>query len=191
MSQLAQQIGLAEPEVDGRRHARSRRLGIVDVRARRLRHSRRRASPGVPRVPRDAGEVRRRGVMDLRSSAAMAARRRNIERRASSSTNRIALDAGASRAADLEEQRKIEAVLVSHAHLDHVRDLATLADNRCQQGGPSLGSSGRPATLQVPEEALLQRPAVAGLHARSRHARGRRSRYRTLKPERPTAIVAG
>jgi cAMP phosphodiesterase len=32
----------------------------------------------------------------------------------------------------------LEAIAVSHAHLDHVRDLATVADNRCQSDSPSL-----------------------------------------------------
>ncbi len=53
--------------------------------------------------------------------------------------SRIAIDAGAvTSMLSLEDQATIEVVLVSHAHLDHVRDLATLADNRCQQGGPPL-----------------------------------------------------
>lgn len=39
---------------------------------------------------------------------------------------------------DLEEQRRIEAVILSHAHLDHVKDLAVLADARAQGGGPPL-----------------------------------------------------
>jgi 3',5'-cyclic-nucleotide phosphodiesterase len=52
---------------------------------------------------------------------------------------RLAVDAGAiTSMLALEEQHRIEACLVSHAHLDHVRDLASLADNRCQQGGPTL-----------------------------------------------------
>jgi cAMP phosphodiesterase len=53
--------------------------------------------------------------------------------------DRIAIDAGAiAGRLSLEEQSRIEAVLVSHPHLDHVRDLAGLVDNRCQQGGPPL-----------------------------------------------------
>ena len=31
----------------------------------------------------------------------------------------------------LEEQFRIDHVLISHAHLDHVRELASLADNLC------------------------------------------------------------
>jgi 3',5'-cyclic-nucleotide phosphodiesterase len=33
---------------------------------------------------------------------------------------------------DLKSQFRLAACLVSHAHLDHIRDLATIADNRCQ-----------------------------------------------------------
>jgi 3',5'-cyclic-nucleotide phosphodiesterase len=53
--------------------------------------------------------------------------------------NRLAVDAGAiTGMLDLEEQSAIEAVILSHAHLDHVRDLAVLADARAQGGGPPL-----------------------------------------------------
>ncbi len=63
---------------------------------------------------------------------------------------RVAIDAGAvTSMLTLEEQHRIETVLVSHAHLDHVRDLATMADNRCQQGGPTLVVAGIPETLAV------------------------------------------
>jgi cAMP phosphodiesterase len=63
---------------------------------------------------------------------------------------RVAIDAGAvTSMLTLEEQHAIETVLVSHAHLDHVRDLATLADNRCQQGGPPLVIAAIPETIAV------------------------------------------
>jgi cAMP phosphodiesterase len=52
---------------------------------------------------------------------------------------RVSIDAGAiTSMLTLKEQQKIEAVLISHGHLDHVRDLAILADARAQQGGPPL-----------------------------------------------------
>jgi len=42
---------------------------------------------------------------------------------------RVGLDAGAvTSMLTLEEQKKIDACLVSHAHLDHIKDLATLAE---------------------------------------------------------------
>lgn len=61
-----------------------------------------------------------------------------------------AIDAGAvTSMLTLEEQHRIETVLVSHAHLDHVRDLATMADNRCQQGGRPLVVAAIPETIAV------------------------------------------
>ncbi len=64
--------------------------------------------------------------------------------------DRLALDAGAlTRALTLDEQSKIEAVLVSHAHFDHVRDLATAVDNRAQIGGPPLEIVGTGPTLHA------------------------------------------
>ena len=60
----------------------------------------------------------------------------------------LALDAGAlTSQLSLREQAQIQSVLVSHAHMDHIRDLATLADNRCQQGGPTLEIVGTAETL--------------------------------------------
>ncbi len=52
---------------------------------------------------------------------------------------RAVIDAGSlTSVLTLEEQRKIEFVLISHAHVDHVRDLALMADTRAQMGGPPL-----------------------------------------------------
>ncbi len=63
---------------------------------------------------------------------------------------KIGIDAGAiTSVVELSAQRAIETVVVSHAHFDHVRDLATLADNRCQQGGPTLSIVGTPWTLDA------------------------------------------
>lgn len=61
---------------------------------------------------------------------------------------RLAIDAGAlTSQLELAEQAKLDAVLITHAHLDHVRDLATIADNRCQLDGPPLTLIGTRATL--------------------------------------------
>ena len=60
----------------------------------------------------------------------------------------LGIDAGAiTGALSLAEQQKIEHILVSHPHMDHIRDLATIADNRCQQGGPTLEIVGIPDTI--------------------------------------------
>ena len=52
---------------------------------------------------------------------------------------RLAVDAGAvTSMLSLQEQKQVRSVLVSHPHMDHVRDLASLADNRCQQDGEPI-----------------------------------------------------
>jgi 3',5'-cyclic-nucleotide phosphodiesterase len=62
----------------------------------------------------------------------------------------LAIDAGAiTSGLSLDEQARIDSVLVSHPHMDHIRDLATLADNRCQQGGSTLDIVGIPATIEA------------------------------------------
>lgn len=62
----------------------------------------------------------------------------------------LAIDAGAiTSMLTLDEQRAVDTVLVSHAHLDHIRDLASLADNRAQLGGPPIRVVGLEATLDV------------------------------------------
>jgi len=61
---------------------------------------------------------------------------------------KLGVDAGAvTSMLTIEEQKSVEAVLVSHAHLDHVRDLATLADNRAQTGGPPVIIAGIAETI--------------------------------------------
>lgn len=63
---------------------------------------------------------------------------------------RLAIDAGSlTSGLDLKLQRDLEAVLVSHAHLDHIRDLATIADNRAQMGCPPLLVVSTKSTLDV------------------------------------------
>jgi 3',5'-cyclic-nucleotide phosphodiesterase len=63
---------------------------------------------------------------------------------------KVCLDAGSiTNMLTLKEQQRLEAVVVSHAHLDHVRDLAMLADTRTQQGGPPLILASTPATIAV------------------------------------------
>ncbi len=60
----------------------------------------------------------------------------------------IGIDAGSvTRGMSLADQAKLEVCLVSHSHLDHVRDLATLADNRCQMTCEPLVVAGTAATL--------------------------------------------
>jgi ribonuclease BN (tRNA processing enzyme) len=63
---------------------------------------------------------------------------------------RLAIDAGSlTSGIGLAEQAKLEGCLVSHAHLDHIRDLATIADNRCQMGCPPLIVAGTRETIRI------------------------------------------
>jgi 3',5'-cyclic-nucleotide phosphodiesterase len=60
----------------------------------------------------------------------------------------LAIDAGSlTSGMDVDAQTRLEAVVVSHAHLDHIRDLATIADNRCQMRAPTLVVAGTRGTL--------------------------------------------
>jgi 3',5'-cyclic-nucleotide phosphodiesterase len=102
---------------------------------------------------------------------------------------RIGIDAGAVTAMlTLEEQQALEAVFVSHAHLDHVRDLATLADNRCQQGAPTLTVAGLPETLRVLKQHFFN-DLLWPDFTRISTANGPTIRLQPLAPEEPTEIA--
>src|SRR5882724_11869010 len=61
---------------------------------------------------------------------------------------RLAIDAGSlTSALDLSAQLRLQACIVSHAHLDHIRDLATIADNRCQADCEPLIVAANKATI--------------------------------------------
>jgi 3',5'-cyclic-nucleotide phosphodiesterase len=65
----------------------------------------------------------------------------------------LGIDAGATTSMlALDRQMELEAVLVSHAHFDHVRDLATLADNRCQGARKPLVIAGTAFTIRALKE---------------------------------------
>ena len=105
--------------------------------------------------------------------------------------DRLALDAGATTAMlTLEEQMHLDAVVVSHAHLDHVRDLASLADNRCQGAARPLVVAGTAATIRALREHFFNNvlwpdftniPLVGG--------GGATVELRVLEPEVPQEIA--
>ena len=102
---------------------------------------------------------------------------------------RIAIDAGSlTSELDLPAQRKLEACLVSHAHLDHIRDLATIADNRAQVRCPPLVIAGTKLTI-----AILKKHFFNGLlwpdFTRIPNAESPTIVYKTLKPEVVTDVA--
>ena len=116
--------------------------------------------------------------------------RRGTDRAPSLVDDRIAIDAGSlTSGMDLAAQFALEACLVSHAHLDHVRDLATIADTRSQNGCPPLIVAGPKETL-----ALLRKHFFNGLlwpdFSKIPSAKAPTIKYQVLKPE-VTHIVAG
>ena len=103
---------------------------------------------------------------------------------------RIAIDAGAlTSGMELKAQNALEAVLVSHAHLDHVRDLATIADNRCQNDAEPLIVAGTKGTIAVLKKHFFN-DLLWPDFSRIPNARRPAIRYLELKPEK-TATIAG
>jgi len=102
--------------------------------------------------------------------------------------DRVAIDAGSlTSGMDLKAQCALEAALISHAHLDHIRDLATIADNRNQNGTPPLIVAGTKTTIGV-----LQKHFFNGLlwPDFSKIPKGRPAiRYLELKAEKPVKIA--
>lgn len=100
----------------------------------------------------------------------------------------LAIDAGAlTSGLELSEQARLDAVIVSHAHLDHVRDLATIADNRCQVGCAPLVIAGTAGTLAALRAHFFNNvlwPDFSTIPS----AGGPTIRYVELSPERPTQV---
>jgi 3',5'-cyclic-nucleotide phosphodiesterase len=103
---------------------------------------------------------------------------------------RIAIDAGSlTSGMELDAQCALDAVLVSHAHLDHVRDLATIADNRLQNGAAPLVVAGTKATIRVLQKHFfndLLWPDFSRLPSVKKAA----IKYLELKPEK-RVVIAG
>src|SRR5271154_4874652 len=103
--------------------------------------------------------------------------------------DRVAIDAGSlTSGMELSAQCALEAVLVSHAHLDHVRDLATIADNRNQNRTTPLIVAATKATLGVLKKHFfngLVWPDFSVIPNRRRPA----IRYLELALEKPVRIA--
>lgn len=101
---------------------------------------------------------------------------------------RVAIDAGAlTSGLEVKDQAKLEACLISHAHLDHVRDLATIADNRCQMEAKPLLIAGTKDTLRVLKKHFFNNllwPDFAAIPSVAEPT----IQYVELKPEQPTDV---
>lgn len=105
--------------------------------------------------------------------------------------DRLTIDAGSlTSGLELRAQCALEACLVSHAHLDHIRDLATIADNRAQNGSGTLTVAGTKQTI-----AILKKHFFNDLlwpdFARIPTIENPTIRYRVMRPEETVEIVPG
>jgi 3',5'-cyclic-nucleotide phosphodiesterase len=100
----------------------------------------------------------------------------------------LAIDAGSlTSGLDLAAQSRLEACVISHAHLDHVRDLATLADNRCQMGLPPLVVAGTRETIRALRKHFFNNvlwPDFAAIPSAAEPT----IEYLELRPERQVAL---
>jgi cAMP phosphodiesterase len=103
---------------------------------------------------------------------------------------KLGIDAGAlTSELTLAEQKKVRAVLVSHCHLDHIRDLATLADTRCQSGGPTLLLAGTAATIAALKEHYFNDVLWPDFTKIPIRDDGPTIRYVVMRPERELDIA--
>jgi 3',5'-cyclic-nucleotide phosphodiesterase len=102
---------------------------------------------------------------------------------------RIAIDAGSlTSGLDLKAQCALEAVLISHPHLDHIRDLATIADNRSQNGVPALPIVATSRTIAVLKKHFFN-DLIWPDFSRIPSARRPGIRYIALTPEKPLELA--
>lgn len=103
--------------------------------------------------------------------------------------DRLAIDAGSlTSGMELKAQCALEACLISHAHLDHIRDLATIADNRAQNGCAPLVVAGTRQTIAILKKHFFNNllwPDFTRIPSAHRPTIA----YLVLKPEVPTRIA--
>lgn len=103
--------------------------------------------------------------------------------------DRLSIDAGSlTSGLDLRLQYELDAVLVSHAHLDHIRDLATIADNRAQHGCKPLVVAGTRPTLEVLKKHFFNNllwPDFAAIPTKATPT----IQYKVLRPEVRTEVA--
>jgi 3',5'-cyclic-nucleotide phosphodiesterase len=102
---------------------------------------------------------------------------------------RLAIDAGAlTSGLDLKAQFRLVACIVSHAHLDHIRDLATIADNRCQADCEPLVIAANKATIKTLQKHFFNNvlwPDFSVIPTSS----GPTIKYVELKPDKPMQLA--
>jgi ribonuclease BN (tRNA processing enzyme) len=100
--------------------------------------------------------------------------------------DRLAIDAGSlTSGMDLKAQFRLNACIISHAHLDHIRDLATIADNRCQAECDPLIVAGTKETLAVLKRHFLIWPDFSAIPNRAKPT----IEYVELKPEKRVELA--
>jgi cAMP phosphodiesterase len=97
---------------------------------------------------------------------------------------RLAVDAGSlTSGMELKQQFRLAACVVSHAHLDHIRDLATIADNRCQADCEPLVVAATKGTIRALKKHFFNNSIWPDFSVIPNKARPT-IRYVELKPER-------
>ncbi|MDF3067935.1 MAG: hypothetical protein K0R38_3536 [Polyangiaceae bacterium] len=103
---------------------------------------------------------------------------------------RLAIDAGSlTSGLDLRAQYRLQAAIISHAHLDHVRDLATIADNRCQVDCEPLIVAATKDTIQVLKKHFFNGKLWPDFSVIATKARRPTIRFQELKPEQPVELA--
>jgi cAMP phosphodiesterase len=101
---------------------------------------------------------------------------------------RLAIDAGSlTSGMELKAQFQLQACVISHAHLDHVRDLATIADNRCQADCDPLLVAATKGTIRALKKHFFNNyiwPDFSEIPNKTRPT----IRFVELKPERRTQV---
>ncbi|MBP9113850.1 MAG: 3',5'-cyclic-nucleotide phosphodiesterase [Polyangiaceae bacterium] len=100
----------------------------------------------------------------------------------------IAIDAGSlTSGLELDDQYRLTSCIVSHAHLDHIRDLATIADNRAQKNCPPLEVIGTKFTLGVLRTHFFNNKLWPDF-TRIPSLKNPTLRFREIEPEKPIMV---
>lgn len=102
--------------------------------------------------------------------------------------DRLAIDAGSlTSGLDLRSQFRLDACIVSHSHLDHIRDLATIADNRSQANCAPLIVAGTRGTISALRKHFFNNTIWPDF---SKIPKNRPAiKFVELKPERKTKVA--